>query len=493
MCRMNVFLSIALAFATAAAVRAEDYHGNPGHTTDVYQLYIDGQIEAYPGQDDLLIPLWINVSQPAVGINVNLTYDPSLLEPLLVAPNFFFQSFQVDNSEPGKLKINALTDLPPPPDVPPIEGDTIFAWILCCVTVQDPGYDIMTHLTFYEDPYTPYPDNSLLLENGGWITPPQLELISGDILIFSPLYGDINLNDFPFEIGDAVTFMNYFMGLTEFNARQYANSDCNRDGLQATIADLVYLLAVISGDSIRIDHPPILPETDGLSGGYGWDEKMSKTVDKNTRCDVFIEGDTELGGAYFVLDYDPDEIEPVAVLLDSSAAPMELSCAASEGELMVAVYSWSPSFSDFSDGRLFSIIYSDRSFDGRAGFSVRKAEFADNTGMPADHRFSVDCSGTVCAGVPEDTGISVSCYPNPFNNAVSVSFSIPSAGDYDIIVYDVLGRQVRTLASNYFDAGENIIVWDGKDNSKRSAASGIYFVRLQGQSISASVKMFMIK
>lgn len=490
---LKIFLLTAAVFSAVEAY-AGNHQEAPQNPSDTYELYLDPLTEAYPGQDDLLLPLWISLSQPAVGVNVTLTFDPSLLDPIIVAPNFFYQSFVVNMDEPGTLVINLLTNLPPPPDVPPIEGDTIFAWIMFHVDSHDPGYDVMTDIVFFEDPYTPYPDNSILLENGGWITPPTLLLTSGQLLIFSPLYGDININGYAYEIGDAVTFMNYFMGLTEFNARQYANSDCNRDGIQATIADLVYLLCIVSGDSIRGGPPPILPESDRIANNYNYEENSPISVDNVLTCEVFVNGQAPLGGAYFVIDYDQYHLEPVAVLLDSLAAPLQMECMVSDGKLLVTVFGWNPSFSRFTSGRLFTVVYRDRSLSGGATPVVSEADFSDNMGSAAVYDYEIRCSRGECSdSSPINREMSISSYPNPFNNAVSISYSISSSGVYDLSVFDILGRRVKILTSGFLNAGENRVIWDGTDEYSRDVASGIYFARLQGEGDIESIKLFMIK
>jgi len=44
-----------------------------------------------------------------------------------------------------------------------------------------------------------------------------------------------------------------------------------------------------------------------------------------------------------------------------------------------------------------------------------------------------------------------------------------------------------------FNAGDNVVVWNGADESERDVASGIYFARLSGTGSEANVKLFMIK
>ncbi|HMK39339.1 MAG TPA: FlgD immunoglobulin-like domain containing protein [Bacteroidota bacterium] len=69
-------------------------------------------------------------------------------------------------------------------------------------------------------------------------------------------------------------------------------------------------------------------------------------------------------------------------------------------------------------------------------------------------------------------------YPNPFNPSTRVDFSMPASGAATLIVYDLLGRQVRTLVSGVVGAGLHSVEWDGKDSRGMSAGSGVYFYRL---------------
>jgi|WetSurMetagenome_2_1015567.scaffolds.fasta_scaffold02671_2 hypothetical protein len=64
-------------------------------------------------------------------------------------------------------------------------------------------------------------------------------------------------------------------------------------------------------------------------------------------------------------------------------------------------------------------------------------------------------------------------YPNPFNPSTQIIFALPETGNVSLIVYDVLGRQVATLASDPYVAGRHSVKWDGS-----SVASGVYYARL---------------
>jgi len=82
-------------------------------------------------------------------------------------------------------------------------------------------------------------------------------------------------------------------------------------------------------------------------------------------------------------------------------------------------------------------------------------------------------------------------YPNPFNPATKVDFTLVRDAQATLRVYDASGRLVRTLLNSYLAAGRHQVNWDGKDDLGRGAVSGVYFLRLQaaGQFLSRTVNL----
>ncbi|MCK5126051.1 MAG: S8 family serine peptidase [candidate division Zixibacteria bacterium] len=84
-------------------------------------------------------------------------------------------------------------------------------------------------------------------------------------------------------------------------------------------------------------------------------------------------------------------------------------------------------------------------------------------------------------------------FPNPFNPATTISFSLPKAGEVIAQVFDILGREVRTLSNSYYPAGEHELFWDGKNKDGQSVASGVYFYRVRHDSENLTRKMVLMK
>lgn len=74
-------------------------------------------------------------------------------------------------------------------------------------------------------------------------------------------------------------------------------------------------------------------------------------------------------------------------------------------------------------------------------------------------------------------------YPNPFNSSTVIWYHLPDVGfqpaEVEITIYNLLGRLVKTLVKERQYPGEHKVLWDGKDESGKEVASGIYFYRMQ--------------
>ena len=71
-------------------------------------------------------------------------------------------------------------------------------------------------------------------------------------------------------------------------------------------------------------------------------------------------------------------------------------------------------------------------------------------------------------------------WPNPFRQSTEVAFTLGRAGRVSLTVYDVLGREVRRVASGArFEAGPQSLRWDGRGASGAAAPTGVYFLRLE--------------
>ncbi len=75
--------------------------------------------------------------------------------------------------------------------------------------------------------------------------------------------------------------------------------------------------------------------------------------------------------------------------------------------------------------------------------------------------------------------------PNPFHASTEVSFALGRAGRVDLTVYDLMGREVRSVArGEWLEAGPQSLAWDGRDARGREVGAGVYFVKLRTEAVS---------
>jgi subtilisin-like proprotein convertase family protein len=84
-------------------------------------------------------------------------------------------------------------------------------------------------------------------------------------------------------------------------------------------------------------------------------------------------------------------------------------------------------------------------------------------------------------------------YPNPFNPSTKISFAVPRAGRVELRIFDLAGREVRTLISGELAASAYTAEWDGRDDAGRQSASGSYYYRLRSEGQELTRKMTLLK
>ncbi len=104
----------------------------------------------------------------------------------------------------------------------------------------------------------------------------------------------------------------------------------------------------------------------------------------------------------------------------------------------------------------------------------------------------------VLTGVEAEAGapaaFRVGSFPNPFNPSTQIRFVLPRAARVSLRVFDIAGRRVATLLDGARrDAGEQALVWDGRDDAGQALPSGVYLYRLEAGELRATRKLTLLK
>ncbi|MCK4307320.1 T9SS type A sorting domain-containing protein [candidate division WOR-3 bacterium] len=83
--------------------------------------------------------------------------------------------------------------------------------------------------------------------------------------------------------------------------------------------------------------------------------------------------------------------------------------------------------------------------------------------------------------------------PNPVISETHIEYALPKTARVTLMIYDLTGRLVKTLVNEEIETGYHTVSWDGRDNSGKKVASGIYFYRMETDKFKATKKLTIIR
>jgi len=84
-------------------------------------------------------------------------------------------------------------------------------------------------------------------------------------------------------------------------------------------------------------------------------------------------------------------------------------------------------------------------------------------------------------------------FPNPFNPVTEIQFDVPDVSVVDMVVYNLMGQQVRRLVNGEIQAGYHRVVWDGLNDRGEPVSTGVYIYSLTSPSFHNTKKMVLLK
>jgi hypothetical protein len=84
-------------------------------------------------------------------------------------------------------------------------------------------------------------------------------------------------------------------------------------------------------------------------------------------------------------------------------------------------------------------------------------------------------------------------YPNPFNPITTIKYQLPKDSNVRLVVYNIMGQEVRNLVSGNQPAGYYQMIWDGKNDYGLNVSSGIYLCHITAGKFTKTRKMLMVK
>jgi len=124
--------------------------------------------------------------------------------------------------------------------------------------------------------------------------------------------------------------------------------------------------------------------------------------------------------------------------------------------------------------------------------SVKVIKYGDNPGILKFNAHGTMVVELEAQRIPKEYSLHQN-YPNPFNPTTTLRYELPKPGKVEIRIFDLQGRLVNQLVSEYQEVGKYSVVWNGSDNHGIPVPSGIYFYQISTGSYSKTRKAILMK
>ena len=84
-------------------------------------------------------------------------------------------------------------------------------------------------------------------------------------------------------------------------------------------------------------------------------------------------------------------------------------------------------------------------------------------------------------------------YPNPFNPSTQIQYALPTDANVSITIYDLMGRQIRTLINEQVSAGYHSTLWNATNDLGSPVSAGVYIYTISASEFRDVKKMILLK
>lgn len=115
-----------------------------------------------------------------------------------------------------------------------------------------------------------------------------------------------------------------------------------------------------------------------------------------------------------------------------------------------------------------------------------------NVNLKLEKRFSTEVAQTEQPGVPGNFAL-LPNFPNPFNPATAIQFTVPRLSKVAIKIFNLLGEEITTLVNGTIEPGIHQVTWNALDGAAGNLSSGIYICRMQADNFVSSQKITFVR
>ncbi len=417
---------------------------------------------ALPGSLDRSLIVNMQNPNPIYAIQFDVLYDPLVIDIKDAKPDssraFNYNLFQ-NSLEDGRYRVGILPlDL----DTIPAGNGPIVEFVVDVDGAALPGPSVIS-----------FDSTSTVQDTAGT----SVEMIFDEGSFTIDILGDANL-DGVLSLGDCVAVLAYNIGRLEMSVRTRDAGDYNRDG-DVRVSDLQGILwDVFNWDSPA---PPLVSDAgsvelrrDYIYAGYSGE------------IPLWLDLSTEAGAVQFTIEYDPEEVIINDITPGEMISNLNLEYNDMTGEIRGVIYTYS--FTEFGPA-MGELVNLDIDIIGDNIDPASVVRLTDFEIVTVDaYRLNVDVIGELPIAYELYQN-----YPNPFNAKTTISFDLPYNSVVQVVVYNVLGQEIKEIQSGYLNAGHHQMIWDGTGSDGEEVTSGVYFYRVSADDFNKTKKMLLVK
>ncbi|MBT3227984.1 MAG: T9SS type A sorting domain-containing protein [Candidatus Marinimicrobia bacterium] len=367
------------------------------------------------------------------------------------------------------------------------EASTLYEWV---VDLEPGTYVFEMNDTFGDGIYVPgyyqvlHGVNILVGPNGGDFDNQELTpFVVESTILLGDLDGDGFLN-----ILDVSRFIEI---VTETGPDptfdELALMDLNGDGNHNVLDVVVLIEAVLNTGGLAKDIPLIEDITATIAPITLNNTREWQTIPVTVDCFEMV------AGFQADLVFDPTTVELGIPVLAEVNQSVGVFTSVNGNTMRVLAIDLAGNMIDLASGLLMDVPVQviDENATGSMDFAVEDLIISGPGGVEIVAQCLVS---VIDIGLPAPTEFSLQQnYPNPFNPTTNIRYDIAERGDAHLVIYNMLGQEVRSLVNGNQNVGRYEVEWNGLDNSGQPVATGIYIYHLQAGGYSKTIKMAYIK
>lgn len=315
------------------------------------------------------------------------------------------------------------------------------------------------------------------------------QVIKHDYISIPIMYGDVDLNTM-IQAYDAGLILQNLIGLGSLDSLQIESGNVSMDTtLSALDASLILQYVVGILDSLPFDSA----ETQLLASGEITMEDLGLNPGSPVDIPVYLEDGSNIYSFEGELRYNPDALVFDSLSWNGTIEDFTIETVLDSGSMRFAAAGTQPDGEDVTFVQLHFTVQGD--FTGDTTM-VTLSKFRFNEGPVLINSTQSILSTALWVeremGIPDEFALHQN-YPNPFNPLTKIQYDIPKKTDHRLVIYDILGRTVKTVAEGEIKPGYYEVTWDGTDSYGVQVSTGVYFYRLKTEEFTDVGKMIFMK